>query len=314
MSTATPHPNPSASAREELGAREIHESVQRIDAHSPDGRTLPLLGILSQPCTQGSSGTAVLIVVGGPQYRVGSHRQFVHLARHLARAGHPVLRFDLPGMGDSPGEAGDFEDSAPFIAAAVSALHQQPGVQRVVLWGLCDGASASLLYVQATGDRRVAGLALLNPWLRSKDSLARTELKHYYRQRLAQASFWRKLLQGGVGLSALREFGQKLGHVARRTTAARQAAAVTDKQAPFQDRMAQGWMGFPGPILLLLSGRDLTAQAFVEHARSSPAWSGWHRRHGMATHTFAQADHTLSDRVSAQEMECLLATWLQTLG
>ena len=45
----------------------------------------------------------VVIVVGGPQYRVGSHRQFVLMARDLAREGYPVLRFDYRGMGDSDG-------------------------------------------------------------------------------------------------------------------------------------------------------------------------------------------------------------------
>ena len=34
--------------------------------------------------------TGVVIVVGGPQYRVGSHRQFLLLARRLAASGIPV--------------------------------------------------------------------------------------------------------------------------------------------------------------------------------------------------------------------------------
>lgn len=40
-----------------------------------------LVGVLSLP--DAPSNTAVVIVVGGPQYRVGSHRQFVLLARAL---------------------------------------------------------------------------------------------------------------------------------------------------------------------------------------------------------------------------------------
>ena len=110
------------------------------------GNGFAMLGILSLPAAGAPvQHTAVLIVVGGAQYRVGSHRQFVRLARHLAAAGHPVLRFDLPGMGDSPGEPLPFEDSAPPIAASLDALQQASGRARAVLWGLCDGASAAVL-------------------------------------------------------------------------------------------------------------------------------------------------------------------------
>ena len=59
-----------------------------------------LVGVLARPPSsqlQGSLG--VVIIVGGPQYRAGSHRQFVSLARALAAAGHAVLRFDYRGMG-----------------------------------------------------------------------------------------------------------------------------------------------------------------------------------------------------------------------
>ena len=52
-----------------------------------------LVGILHE--ATGECATGVLIVVGGPQYRVGSHRQFVLLARDLAAAGFAVMRFDF---------------------------------------------------------------------------------------------------------------------------------------------------------------------------------------------------------------------------
>ena len=47
-----------------------------------------LVGIVAEPeAPLGDLG--VFVVVGGPQYRVGSHRQFVLLARHLAGLGVP---------------------------------------------------------------------------------------------------------------------------------------------------------------------------------------------------------------------------------
>ena len=58
-----------------------------------------LIGILSMPEDSGKRG--ILIVVGGPQYRTGSHRQFTLLARQFASDGIPTMRFDYRGMGES---------------------------------------------------------------------------------------------------------------------------------------------------------------------------------------------------------------------
>lgn len=80
------------------------------------GDGFDMLGILTLPAPgMPMRRIGVVVVVGGAQYRVGSHRQFVRLARRLAAAGHPVLRFDLPGMGDSPGEPVPFENTAPTL-------------------------------------------------------------------------------------------------------------------------------------------------------------------------------------------------------
>ncbi|MEO6566032.1 MAG: alpha/beta fold hydrolase, partial [Casimicrobiaceae bacterium] len=81
-----------------------------------------------------------MIVVGGPQYRVGSHRQFALLARALARVGIPALRFDYRGMGDSEGDRRSFDEIDADIAAAIDTLCREAHLARVVLWGLCDGA------------------------------------------------------------------------------------------------------------------------------------------------------------------------------
>src|SRR5712692_9618697 len=121
-----------------------------------------LVGILSGAGPL--AGRGVLIVVGGPQYRVGSHRQFTLLARHLAERGVPALRFDYRGMGDSGGEFRTFERVGADIRWAVDRFFASvPGLKEVVIWGLCDAASAALFY--AHQDERVSGLILLNPWV-----------------------------------------------------------------------------------------------------------------------------------------------------
>jgi len=80
-----------------------------------------LVGVLATPEPASQADVAVLIVVGGPQVRAGSHRQFTLLARHLAAAGYAALRFDVRGMGDSTGDLKSFEHITPDIGAAIDA-------------------------------------------------------------------------------------------------------------------------------------------------------------------------------------------------
>ena len=98
-----------------------------------------LYGILSLPGHAASGARGVLVVVGGPQYRAGSHRQFTLLARDLAQDGVPVLRFDYRGMGDSEGTIRPFDDVEDDLRAAIDAfMAASPGLREVVLWGLCE--------------------------------------------------------------------------------------------------------------------------------------------------------------------------------
>ena len=269
-----------------------------------------LVGILHTPDPAAGAASAaqtgVVVVVGGPQYRAGSHRQFVHLARHLAAAGHPVLRFDVRGMGDSSGAQRGFEHLHADVGAAIDALLQhRPEVRNVVLWGLCDGASAALLYLHQQPDPRVSGLCLLNPWVRSDASLARTHVKHYYRQRLLQREFWMKLFSGGVA-------GQALRSLAGNLLAARAAVDVgAADELPFQVRMAQAWQRFEGPVLLVLSGNDYTAREFTETVAAHPAWRDALARPGVQRHDAPAADHTFSARSERDALEQLTADWLR---
>lgn len=259
-----------------------------------------LLGILSRP--EVPSDTALLVVVGGPQYRVGSHRQFVQLARTVAAAGHAVLRFDVRGMGDSSGALHTFEHISDDIGAALDALQAaMPHVRRVALWGLCDGASAALLYVGARQDARVEALVLLNPWVRSVASHARAQVRHYYLQRLTEKAFWRKVLRGQVGPGALSGL---LGSVSRAIGWHRGGQPANDgATAPFQQRMASAWQHFPGRLMLILSGQDLTAREFLDHVSADPHWAGALQRTGLVRRDLLQADHTFSDAEASATVE-----------
>lgn len=265
-----------------------------------------LVGVLTAP-TEPAHDTALLVVVGGPQVRAGSHRQFVQLARHLASHGHATMRFDVRGMGDSSGTPAGFEQQDEDIAAAIEELmRQRPEVKRVVLWGLCDGASASLLYMQRTRDARVGGLVLLNPWVRSPQTLARATLRHYYTHRLLQPGFWRKLLGGSVGMAAVRGWWQNYRTARQRVRLARGAEGV-----PFAARMAEGWRGFKGPILLVLSGDDVTAHEFAGHAASDPSWRGTLTAPSVQRVDLAGADHTFSGPDTGPQVLQLTLAWMR---
>ncbi len=259
----------------------------------------------------GAPRRGVLIVVGGPQYRAGSHRQFALLARALAAQGIPAMRFDYRGMGDSSGSARDFADVDVDLRAAVDRfMAAVPGLQEVVLWGLCDAASAALFYART--DRRVAGLVLLNPWARTADGLARATLKHYYVERLLQPALWKKIASGRF------EFGKAV----RSFTGLLRASKQTEQQAPaaaavpaapgLHERMLAGWQGFDGPVLLIISGADLTAQEFLDMVKASRPWQKLLAAPRVQRQTLAAADHTFSRREWRDQVAGWTAAWVRS--
>jgi exosortase A-associated hydrolase 1 len=266
-----------------------------------------LVGILHLP-EAAPRQVGVVIVVGGPQTRVGSHRQFVLMARDFARAGYPVLRFDYRGMGDSDGEVRTFEQVDDDIRAAVDALCEHcQSLRGVVLFGLCDAASAALIY--CTSDRRLTGLMLANPWVRTTEGEARSYVRHYYGQRLLQASFWRKLVAGEVRLGkAVKDFVRSVALSVR-------ANSREADQAPrsFLDRMLDGMESFARPVLVLMSERDLTAQEFMDRCRDVDAWRRASARTNLRRVALPGVDHTFSTpgAMAAATAACL--AWLGDL-
>lgn len=266
-----------------------------------------LLGILAVPDVPAE--TAVLIVVGGPQYRVGSHRQFVLMARALAASGYASLRFDCRGMGDSPGRSRNFEQISEDIAAAIELLIAgSPVIHKVVLWGLCDAASASLIYWDATQDSRVKGFVLLNPWVRSESTLARTQIKYYYGQRLLNPEFWKNLITCNfqVGRS-LREFMASL------RLACTPAASNSKSKKGFQDKMVAALNEFPGQKLLILSGHDYTAKEFLTWMAIDQARARLLSHPCMTCINLPDADHTFSSQLWRREIETTTLAWLRKM-
>tara|TARA_R110001583_G_scaffold143203_1_gene295322 strand:- start:33223 stop:34065 length:843 start_codon:yes stop_codon:yes gene_type:complete len=251
--------------------------------------------------------TGVLVVVGGPQYRVGSHRQFVHLARALAAEGIPVMRFDVTGMGDSEGDKKAFDQLDGDISAAIDAfLMQTPALENVVLWGLCDGASAALIY--APQDDRVSGLLLVNPWLENTQAQAQTQLWDYYLKRLLNVGFWKKLLSGRVDISrSAGELGATVGSVAQQ-----QVTQVTEDG--YQQRMLQAFQRLSVPCCWILSGNDLTAREFERQYRGDLRWQRASSNKRVSVEQHEAADHTFSTTAWKQWLNTVSLEFLTTLS
>jgi exosortase A-associated hydrolase 1 len=258
-----------------------------------------LIGVLHLPPQPRPRG--LLIVTGGPQYRVGSHRQFVLLARHLAQAGIPVLRFDYRGMGDSEGSARDFEHAADDLRSAADHFFEQvPALKEVVLWGLCDGATAAAFH--AARDPRVCGLVLLNPWVRTEQGSARAVLRYYYLRRLCEAEFWTKLAAGAFearrALASLFQLGALAGR------------AVPAAGGDLPQRLKQALKTFRGRILLVLSGADLTAREFATLADGDPEWGALLAERRVLKAVLPAANHTFGRAVWRDEVARLCADWI----
>jgi exosortase A-associated hydrolase 1 len=271
-----------------------------------------LYGVLSPGAAGATRG--VLVIVGGPQYRAGSHRQFTLLARDLAARGIPVLRFDYRGMGDAEGKLHTFEMVDADVRAAIDAFQAQlPALREVVLWGLCDGASAAMLY--AARDARVAALVALNPWVRTEAGLAKATLKHYYTARLRDPQFWRKLASGrfnarAAARSLLAMLRKARGHGVAAAGPAPQEQAMPAASLP--ERMAEGLRRFSGPVLLILSGADLTAREFEDTVRASPAWRARLQDRRVTQRRLDAANHTFSRREWRDQVAQWTAEWVSS--
>ena len=267
-----------------------------------------LYGILSLP-QAAAPQRGVLIVVGGPQYRAGSHRQFTLLARDLAAAGIPAMRFDYRGMGDSEGDLQTFENVDDDVRAAIDRFFAEvPGMSEVVLWGLCDGASAAAMY--APQDARVAGLVLLNPWVRTEEGKARATIKHYYKDRLFDPRLWDKIKKGEFDVKA--SVGSLLDNVGKALKPGRGAGQDDADNAPLPERMQAALARFGGRVLVVLSGADLTAQEFSDLAHRTGAWQRLMAAPRFTRQQIDKADHTFSRRPWQDQVSDWTRDWLRS--
>ncbi|MBL8290094.1 MAG: alpha/beta fold hydrolase [Rubrivivax sp.] len=157
-----------------------------------------LFGVLTTPVSAAAAGPGAVPFVlfnAGVIPRLGPHRMNVKLARALAAQGHPVLRFDLSGHGDSPpaSSGGDPQRQGERdLVAALDHLEAATGARRFALIGVCSGAVQA--YHVALADPRVAGVLMFDGyWYRSRWSRLVRDVKHFRATSAHKA--WRGLVE-----------------------------------------------------------------------------------------------------------------------
>ena len=230
--------------------------------------------VLGATLDSASGGTGMLIVTGGSQTRIGSHRLFERLAESLAARGFPCLRFDRRGVGDSEGEDPGWRDSRADILAAIAGFRSESSLDAIVGFGLCDGASALALHGGSLG---LDGLILVNPWLVEAEAgePPAAAVKDHYRKQLTSLAGWKKLLSGSVSFAKLFKGLRRI---------------VTPRAPGLAEILARALRASAIPVELVLARGDATA--IGAHAEwRSPRFAGLR----ASTTSFIESDsHTFA--------------------
>src|SRR5262249_23706113 len=90
---------------------------------------------------------------------------------------------------------------------------------------------------------------------------------------------------------------------------------IEGKSKPYQERMCDGLKMLESrPVLVVLSGRDLTAQEYAAFAAADPGWRQTLARNPrIATRHLTEADHTFSDERSRIDVERLTCDFVLAL-
>ena len=206
---------------------------------------------------EAAGATGLLMVTGGSQTRVGSHRMYERLAKALADNAVPCFRYDRRGVGDSAGEDPGFRGSGPDLAAAGAAFRAQAGVDRIIGFGLCDGASALALFGRAAG---LDALILANPWLveAEADAPPPAAIRAHYRQRLLSVEGWKKIASGAIDY-------RKLFKGVGKASAAREGSPLArDVAAALRAGGRRSWLILAeGDATAIAAAQELRARAFA---------------------------------------------------
>jgi exosortase A-associated hydrolase 1 len=241
---------------------------------------------LAATLDEGSSTTGLFIVSGGNEIRSGAHAGQAAMAAHFAALGYPVFRYDRRGIGDSDGDNGGFESSAPDIAAALAAFRAEAAqIERIVAFGNCDAASALALF---HGPLAIDHLVLANPWVidaPQQESDTPTQpsaaaIRARYWARIKNPRSLLDLFSGKINI------GKLMGGLAK--------AAKSEVPSDLAARIADALTASAVPLALLTVERDTTALAFMA-AWKSPLYADIRGRAYVELASLASASHSFAE-------------------
>lgn len=188
--------------------------IERICRFGPDNQ---LFGILSVTTADNidRQKPAIVFLNSGSVHQVGPNRLYVTLARKLATLGHPCLRLDLQGLGDSP-ILGQGSENHPYpitatqdTAAALTYLSSNYGYSTFILMGLCSGAHNSFHAAIDLPEFNTVETILINPLtFKYVEGMTLETTQHfldvaYYKKSARSINSWLKLLRGKVNVANL---------------------------------------------------------------------------------------------------------------
>jgi pimeloyl-ACP methyl ester carboxylesterase len=161
--TAPPPPTPRSAMKLSYDGTPIEETPILFS-----GDFGGLFGVVSESPQAERAPVCAVLLNGGALRHIGPSRTWVEIARRWAARGVPTVRIDMPGIGESDGDAREPVPDASFYTpqrteqtlAILDRLAELGLPDRFVLGGLCSGAYWSLH--AALADQRVRGALMIN--------------------------------------------------------------------------------------------------------------------------------------------------------
>ena len=279
-----------------------------------------LFGIIHRPAIPNRRG--VVILTGGN--RCGPHRWFVLQAREWAMAGYPVLNISTRGTGDSEGTYDGIDSVEADLSSAIDEFfRREPGLEEVVLWGVCFHASEALLY--SPKDSRVAAVVLVNLYLETdlylldplsgqslpmQRTVAMTYLRYVF-ARVSTLDFWKQMpvLRNSIDWNVA---PRRLGRQLLIALGIKNGKSVAKPHAScLSDQLLEAFREFRGRVLLILSGSDLDAN-IVRNLLNTQTWSEARCLNRTTIHELREADHMFSRRAWSDQASTWTLEWLKS--